>query len=171
MAAYGVTVLIVYLSTVIVSQLFMMAPMYSYSKEQFMSLRPESRPSLPNTTFRHIKQLGICATVPTRRGCRGGKPRQQAVDNSQKLNLSLWNSQSVGNKTHDLCDYVTEHQIHILCLTETWLCSEEQTIIGELSPPGYSYINVPQTASGRGGIGLLYHNQLNLKLVDINLPK
>jgi len=139
MAGYTSTVLtalIIIVSTVTLSQTLAMAPLYSYSKEQLLSLRPDRIPSLPNTTFRHIKQMGICATPLTRRGCRGGKPRQlhQAIDNSQKLNLSLWNSQSVGNKTHDLCDYVTKHQIHILCLCETWLGSDDLTIIAEFSP-------------------------------------
>ncbi len=74
-----------------------------------------------------LRQYGICSDDPIRYGCRGGKlkhlaPISRVIDNNatiaNKVNLSLWNVKSVCNKTDKVCDYVTDCEIHVLCLTE-----------------------------------------------------
>ncbi|XP_072021334.1 uncharacterized protein [Amphiura filiformis] len=127
------------------------------------------------------EQLDICSDIPTKRGCRGGKtsiytPISRIIDNTSvqnKLNLSVWNAQSVCNKTDKLCDYVTDHDIDVLCLTETWLRPDDPVVIEELSPPGYSFINVPRNSEvdHHGGIGILFKSQLHLGLsANVQLP-
>ena len=115
-------------------------------------------------------------------GCRGGRVKYRPISRindyspiKNKLNLSVWNSQLVCNKTDKLCDYVTDHDIDILCLTETWLRPEDPVVIGELSPPGYTFINVPRenAEDHHGGVGVLFKSQLHLGLLktDIQFPK
>ena len=127
-------------------------------------------------TYQTLKELHICGVQPTQRGFKGGKSSvlnintetsrpaiQEPItnDSTSTLNLSLWNSQSVGNKP--ICEYVTDRDIDILCLTETWLRKDDPVVIGEISPPGYSFINVPRNSNNhRGGVGILYKSQLSL---------
>ncbi len=157
----------------------------SYTREELLALQPD-RASPVNrvsySTHRILRQYGICSDDPIRRGCRGGKlkhlaPISRVIDNNttitNKVNLSLCNAQSVCNKTDKVCDYVTDREIHVLCLTETWLHPGDSTVIGELTPPGYSFINVPRDSEvdHHGGVGILYQSQLNLGLVtDVQLP-
>ena len=121
-----------------------MAPNISYSREELLQLQPDNTSGVgrvPISTYRTLQDLGICSSTPTKRGCRGGRvkypPISRVIDYSpikNKLNLRVWNSQSVCNKTDKLRDYVTDHDIDILCLTETWLRPEDPVVIGELSP-------------------------------------
>jgi hypothetical protein len=50
-------------------------------------------------------------------------------------------------------------------LTETWLGKEEEVVAGELTPPGYSFINIPRGSSNHGGLGVIFRTVLKLKLV------
>jgi exonuclease III len=88
------------------------------------------------------------------------------------MNLSVWNAQSVGNKTEVICTYVIEHDIDILCLTETWMHQDDPVVINEMSPPGYAFINVPRDSDDHhGGIGVLYKSQLNLcHITNLDFP-
>jgi len=158
---------------------------YSYTREQLLALRPERTSSVNKvsySTHRTLNEYGICSDNSTRRGCRGGKfqhlaPISRVIDDStikNKLNLSMWNARSVGNKTDLLYEYVIEHDIDVLCLTETWLHPEDSTVIGELTPPCYRFINIPRDSEDdhHGGIGILYQSQLHLGLyTDNQLPK
>ena len=57
----------------------------------------------------------------------------------------------------------------ILFLTETWLNPEsDQVAIGELTLPGYSFINVPRKTSNHGGIGVLYRDSLKLCVIPFD---
>ncbi|XP_038074801.1 uncharacterized protein LOC119742706 [Patiria miniata] len=55
-----------------------------------------------------------------------------------------------------------------MAVTETWLTDESSVIIGELTPPGYSFLNVPRIVSSTiqtlnyGGISLLYKLPLGM---------
>lgn len=149
-----------------------MAPNISYSREELLQLQHD-KTSMPIETYR---QMGTSSRSPTKRGCRSGGVRYHntttILDNSSiknKLKLSVWNAQSVGNKTDKLCDYVSDNDIDVLCLTETWLKSEDSGIIGDLSPPGYSFINVPREHAEHGGIGVLFKSQIHLGLLKTNV--
>ena len=101
---------------------------------------------LPQDAWRTILSLGIERDEfrPTHRGVRAGlqRKRKQAAKlnrnitrrrNCNFLNVCHWNAQSVRNKTTFCSDYVTDHNVDIMCLTETWLNAEkDQVAIGEL---------------------------------------
>jgi hypothetical protein len=66
-----------------------------------------------------------------------------------------------------VCDYVTEHDVDILFLQETWLDHHDTATIGELKPPGFSFLNFPrETGQGGGGIGVLFKTTLKLTVTQ-----
>ena len=66
------------------------------------------------------------------------------------VHLVLMNDQSVRNKTLLINEYIHEDAIDLLAITETWLKRDsDSALITELTPDGYSYINVPRQR-GRG---------------------
>ena len=79
----------------------------------------------------------------------------------------------MGNKTDKLCDYVSDRDIDVLCLTETWLRPQDPVVIGELCPPSYTFINAPRDSDDHhGGIGILFKSQIHLGLVsEVQLPR
>ena len=58
-----------------------------------------------------------------------------------------------------------DHKVDITFLTETWLSVDlDQVAIGELTPPGYNYINMPRKTDKHGGIGVLHRSTLKLQI-------
>ena len=90
-------------------------------------------------------------------------PRFDAVPT--QLSACLWNIQSLRNKSLQLCDYIIEHDIDVMILTESWIRDDEHVIIGESTPPGYSFLNTPRPTGTRGGgIAVLFKTQLQLRV-------
>ena len=56
------------------------------------------------------------------------------------IKMCLLNPCSVCNKTSDLQDLVTDHNIDLMVLTETWIKGDDKdnVIMAELLPPGYT---------------------------------
>jgi hypothetical protein len=154
-----------------------------YCRNQLLNLNSRKY-ELSQTTWNNIKLLGIDAK---RRGTRSGtrklkhKPKQYDHDistcttdsqNSKLMDVRLWNAQSVRYKCTALSDYVMEYDIDIMAITETWLKESDNVIIGELTPPGYSFINVPRpcneldTKVNHGGIGLLFKSLLQFSMLS-----
>ena len=77
------------------------------------------------------------------------------INNRLRLNVSLLNARSVRNQTNDLRDYVTENNIDIFCLTETWLKTNETAIISELVPETHTFHHFPREARNGGGVGIV----------------
>ena len=91
---------------------------------------------------------------PTHRGCRGGVhilrriPVKQTGDNTANLlniqqdtnvrpaKLCLLNARSVFNKADFLVDYVADHDLDILCITESWPSSEDTVVVSAVTPCG-----------------------------------
>ena len=76
------------------------------------------------------------------------------------------NARSVNNKTLVIKDFVAEHGIDLLAVTETWLQKEIDNgfIIRDLCPTGYSFHHVSRSDVARGGgVGLLFRSCFNIK--------
>ena len=86
------------------------------------------------------------------------------------IKAALWNARSTRNKTLSVYDFVLENNIDILFVTETWLCEDDPVIIGELTPPSYSFLNIPRTQTDLyGGIGILYRSSLKLSIKQTDI--
>ena len=77
------------------------------------------------------------------------------------MNICLWNAQSVRNKTTFLSDYIIYNDIDIVFLTETWLNESESVVMGECTPPGYTFLNYPGGTSDHGGIAIITKSSVN----------
>ena len=73
----------------------------------------------------------------------------------------LLNTQSVRNKSTLLCDYVSETNVDLTCLTETWLKPSYSAIVNDLVPPSYGSIGVCRSDKRGGGVGILHINPTN----------
>ena len=70
--------------------------------------------------------------------------------------LCLINARSVCNKAELIVDYVTSHDIDIMCITETWLRSEDTASVSAVTPSGYHLEHVARTNGRGGGVGVLF---------------
>ena len=79
------------------------------------------------------------------------------MDREDYLNICLLNARSVRNKGTRISDYVIDHNVDLIMITETWLNDLDPVVIGELLIPGYSFLSVPRISDTYGGgIGALY---------------
>lgn len=85
-------------------------------------------------------------------------PSITTAGNKRLVDLALLNSKSVKNKALVIKDYIVEHNIDLLALTETWLRpgDEDQSVINEICPSGYNLLHVPRVSRAGGGAGLMY---------------
>src|SRR5271156_249265 len=81
-----------------------------------------------------------------------------SVKNS--INFGVLNARSVNNKTESVVDFVLEHKLDILCITETWLQSEDRFTTNHITPSGYSIISSPRRG---GGIALVIKDVYSFK--------
>ena len=126
----------------------------------------------------HIHARVIRPTTRCRTKCINGhslfKPKinddqarkQYVYANSTLFTLALWNAQSVRNKTSNILDYTTEHDLDIFLITETWLFIDDYKSIGDMKPIGYDFYNVPRDDRQGGGIACIYKNGLNVTKLD-----
>ena len=72
------------------------------------------------------------------------------VISRKPASFALINAQSIRNKTLPIKDYVVEHNLDILALTETWLNPDnsDDQIIGDFIPAGYSFLHIPRETRG-----------------------
>ena len=75
----------------------------------------------------------------------------------QHLSFGMLNARSVKNKTTPLCEYIGDNRIDVVAITETWLSGNDQMVIGNLCPPGYSIYSEPRCFGKGGGVALIYN--------------
>ena len=90
---------------------------------------------------------------------------QNWQSNSQCLsfNAATINCESANNKTLDLTDYISEQDIDVCCLTETWMTENDPVTAGELCPPGYKLKSIPRKDRRGGGVAIILKQPLSLK--------
>ncbi len=52
-------------------------------------------------------------------------------------------------------DLINDHNLDLLCLTETWLKPDEYIILNESTPQDYCYKNEPRTKGKGGGVATI----------------
>ena len=122
------------------------------------SSRSKSAYSRKNSNCSNHSNLTIIPHQPFDRGNTSA---------TRPVNFCLLNTRSVNNKTLIIKDFVAEHCIDLLAVTETWLQPEtdNEFIIRDLCPTGYSFHHVPRSGPVRGGgVGLLFRSCFNIKL-------
>ena len=71
-----------------------------------------------------------------------------------------------------LFDHITEHDLDLLLVTETWLTkTNEERVKAELLPDGYKMVHHMRPARRGGGVGLIYKSNLSVKAVNTQQPE
>ena len=70
------------------------------------------------------------------------------------------NTRSVRNKAPFVKDYIDDHGIDIVALTETWLSDGE--VVDELTNGGYNLVHLPRKNRRGGGVGLLFRSTFQI---------
>ena len=78
------------------------------------------------------------------------------------LNYGVLNARSI-NKTETVIDFIPEHHLDILCITETWLQSDDSFTTNHVTPCGYSIVSSPRLNRQGGGLAVLIKNDLHSK--------
>ena len=66
------------------------------------------------------------------------------------------------NKADFIIDYVADHDIDVLCITETWLQRDNTASVSAITPRGYLLEDVARSNHRGGGVGVLYRASLTL---------
>ena len=80
---------------------------------------------------------------------------------SRHFKVMFLNTQSVRNKTTDICDHVMHANVDFIFLCETWLRPEgDESDCVALTPPGFCFRSFPGMSGAGGGLAVLYRNSL-----------
>jgi len=96
---------------------------------------------------------------------------QCKMRDEKPITACLLNAHSIKNKTThcknnkaDLKEYCIEQDIDIFAITETWLKDKDDHILMDITPKGYSNINVPRPRKNKGGgLALIYKSSIKVK--------
>ncbi|CAL9708038.1 unnamed protein product [Knipowitschia caucasica] len=89
------------------------------------------------------------------------------LSQQKPLKLSLLNTRSLNNKSHILNEFITDTQLDLLCITETWQKPLDYFSLNQATPQGFSYIDQPRTSGRGGGIAAIHRQSLKLKPLPI----
>ena len=84
------------------------------------------------------------------------------------INISHINARSVKTKYHKINSFIIKNNIHILCISETWL--DQQTTYLDL-PTNYDIIRNDRTTSKGGGFSIIYKSIFNLSNINTSHPE
>ena len=79
------------------------------------------------------------------------------------LVFGLLNARSVVNKTETIVDFIKEHDLDILSITETWLQSNDSFSACNITPDGFNLISSPRLNKRGGGIAVILKNNLSFE--------
>ncbi len=73
------------------------------------------------------------------------------------LDICMLNTRSVRNKAIQVKDYIVDKHCDIAALTETWLTSKDDKVVGDVRPKGFTLPHRPREKRRGGGVGLLHN--------------
>ena len=75
----------------------------------------------------------------------------------------MLNARSVNNKSEAVVDFILEHKLDVLCVTETWLQVSDSFTANSVTPNGFSILNNPRLNKRGGGVATIIKNDLCCK--------
>ena len=67
------------------------------------------------------------------------------------------------NKTADFKVELTEHNLNVCALTETWIKEGDNNMAIQLCPDGYSSVSIPREGRIGGGIAIMHKSEITLR--------
>lgn len=78
------------------------------------------------------------------------------------------NIRSLNNKSALLSDVILDRHLDIICVSETWLHSNDYLALNLSTPSGFSYFNKPRLTGQGGGLAVIYRD--GLPVVEVPTP-
>ena len=103
-------------------------------------------------TWNKIVSLGINRKRKTHRGKRGGLRFSKVLYAWSMLVLTIFQ------------DFVTDHHLDIVCICETWLSSDDDAIIDDLCPAGFTFKHHTRAGRRGGGVAFLFRDTLTMTI-------
>ena len=124
----------------------------SGSVEQAVQDRHQATVSLiagyPGQSSPNLLQDNSGKQVPIRKkkACHSmtAKRKTNLTTLKNRLNYGVLNARSINNKTNAVVDFILEHELDILCITEIWLQADDNFTANSVVPSGYSIISNPR---------------------------
>ena len=118
-----------------------------------MSRRVERRPKTLTSQLPGERTAQLTAAGPVRAPARAA-PRGQAC-------IAHLNAQSIVSKIDDIILLLRNHDIDILCISETWLSPQ---VCDEYLPfPGYKILRCDREGRRGGGVAMLFRNECRVQ--------
>ena len=117
-----------------------------------------------SSTWQHGCNVNNLITVSCQQETHSTCHDKPSNANDNYINIGLLNPWSVCNKANSIHDFIVDHKLDALALTETWLKGDERdnVTIQELLPPCYKFCQQARANRG-GGVAIIYHNRLNIQ--------
>ncbi len=91
------------------------------------------------------------------------KPEKCKInEQKQFLKLGFLNIRSLTHKAVIVNEMITDNSSDVLCLTETWLKTNDYFGLNESTPPSYCYKHEPRETGRGGGVATIYSDFLNI---------
>ena len=75
----------------------------------------------------------------------------------------LLNARSINNKEDSIYELITDNDLDVLALIETWCTDNSDVSLGLVTPPGYAIVQTHRSSRG-GGVGVIYRDSLRARL-------
>ena len=86
------------------------------------------------------------------------------------LNLTQVNARSIHNKIKSFHQHISEQEVDICAITETWLRNKEDLATRQIPPEGYKVLSYLRQGRTRGGISLVHCNHITIMDIETNHP-
>ena len=91
-------------------------------------------------------------------------PRNSPVSPVKDLHLALLNIRSLVGKSFLINDFINEHNLDFMFLTETWLSQDNSAaVLIESTPPNYSFFSEARVHKRGGGVATLFKDSFQCK--------
>ena len=73
------------------------------------------------------------------------------------------NARSINNKEDSIYEPITDNDLDVLAITETWCTANSDVSLVLVTPPGYAIVQTHRSSRG-GGVGVIYRDSLPARL-------
>ena len=75
----------------------------------------------------------------------------------------LLNARSINNKEDSIYELITDNDLDVLALTETWCAVNSDVSLGLVTPPGYAIVQTHRSSQG-SGVCVIYRDSFRARL-------